>query len=130
MCCDAGITDMAVLSSATSNEEIIGGVGNPIYPPAREELLAHGIECSGKRAVRLQKSDYIKYDLFVAMDNNNIRNILRIFGSDPEGKVRLLLDYVGGGEVSDPWYSGDFKRAYYDIERGCRGLFEEIVKRI
>ena len=39
-----------VASSAVSDEEIFGGVGNPVYPPARAVLKAHGISCEGKRA--------------------------------------------------------------------------------
>lgn len=56
-----GIADEFVIaSSATSTEEIFRGVGNPVYPPAREELAKHGISCDGKRAVQLQASDYGK----------------------------------------------------------------------
>ena len=36
-------------SAATSTEEIWNGMGNPVYPPAREELAKHGIRCDGKR---------------------------------------------------------------------------------
>ena len=114
-----------VLSSATSTEEIWGNIGNPVYPPAKRELAKHGISCDGKRAVQVKKSDYADFDLFLVMDNNNIRNIMRIFGSDPEGKVHKLLDYTGfGGDVADPWYSGDFSTAYGDIYKGCEKLIE------
>ena len=117
----------AVSSSATSSEEIWGGVGNPVYPPAKAELAKHGLSCGGKRAVQLRKDDYPKYDLFVAMDAANVRNILRIFGADPDGKVVKLLDFAGGGDVADPWYTGDFGRAYRDIERGCRALSDKLL---
>ena len=118
---------ISVASSATSSEEIWGGVGNPVYPPAKAELAKHGLSCGGKRAVQLRKDDYPKYDLFVAMDTANVRNILRIFGSDPDGKVVKLLDFAGGGDVADPWYTGDFERTYSDIERGCRAMLEAII---
>lgn len=42
-------------SAATSTEEIWNGIGNPVCPPAREELAKHGIRCDGKRAVQLKK---------------------------------------------------------------------------
>ena len=83
-----------VASSATSTEEIWNGIGNPVYPPAKAELESHGLSCGGKRAVQLQKSDYDKYDLFIGMDSANIRNMLRIFGGDPAGKVHKLMDYT------------------------------------
>lgn len=112
-------------SSATSTEEIRGNVGNPVYPPAKRELSKHGISCEGKRAMQVKKSDYDSFDLFLVMDSSNLRNIMRIFGSDPEGKVFKLLDYTGfGGDVADPWYSGDFSTAYSDIYKGCEKLLD------
>lgn len=122
-----GIADEFVIaSSATSTEEIFRGVGNPVYPPAREELAKHGISCEGKRAVQLQMSDYGKYDLFIGMDSANIRNMTRMLGGDHDGKIRKLMDYVDGGDVADPWYSGNFQVTYRDIYNGCTALLEEI----
>ena len=115
-----------VFSSATSSDEIYMGVGNPVYPPAREELKKHGISCEGKRAVQLKKEDYGKYDLFICMDNSNVKNTIRIFNGDGENKVKLLLNYVDGGEVTDPWYYGHFDKTYDDILRGCTALLNEL----
>ena len=112
-----------VSSSATSSDEIYMGVGNPVYPPAKAELLKHGISCDGKRAVQLKKEDYSKYDLFIGMDNSNVRNMLRLFNNDPDDKVKLLLDFTGSGkEVADPWYYGHFDKTYQDIYEGCASL--------
>ncbi|MBO5375214.1 MAG: low molecular weight phosphotyrosine protein phosphatase [Clostridia bacterium] len=111
-----------IASSATSSEEIWGAVGNPVYPPAREELAKHGISCGGKRAVRLRADDYDKYDIFVGMDSANIRNMSLIFGSDPENKIRKLNEK----DVSDPWYTDDFDVAYKEIYRGCVELLENL----
>lgn len=120
--------EFEVASCATSREEIWNGVGNPVYPPAREELAKHGIACAGKRAVQLTKADYNRYDLLIGMDENNIRNMMRILGADPEGKVRKLMDYTGrGGDVADPWYSDRFDIAYRDIEEGCKALLEHLT---
>ena len=88
-----GIADhFLVASSATSTEEIWNGIGNPVYPPAKAELERHGLSCGSKRAVQLQKNDYDKYDLFIGMDSANIRNMLRVFGGDPAGKVHNTMD--------------------------------------
>ena len=124
-----GIDDrFLIASSATSTEEIWNGIGNPVYPPARKELAKHGIEADGKRAVQLQKDDYSKYDLFVGMDSANIRNMHRILGGDPEGKIRKLMDYTPrGGDVADPWYSDRFDIAYRDIYDGCFGLLQALL---
>lgn len=122
---DEGIDNISVASSATSTEEIWNGIGNPVYPPAREELKRHGIACDGKRAVQLTRADRDKYDMFICMDENNLRNAKRILGSDE--KIYKLLDFrARGGNVADPWYSGDFSTAYRDIEEGCRALLLRI----
>jgi len=116
-----------IASCATSTEEIWNGVGNPVYPPAKAELAKHGISCEGKRAVQLRKTDYVNYDLLIAMDSNNLRNIHRMLGGDPEKKVRKLMDYAPrGGDVADPWYTDRFDIAYRDIEEGCRCLLEQL----
>lgn len=100
---------------------------NPVYPPAKRKLKEHGIDCSGKYAVQLKRSDYDRYDYFLCMDNRNIQNTLRIFGSDPKGKVSLLLSYCGERrEVADPWYTDDFDTAYDDIWRGCSAFLEKL----
>ena len=118
-----------VSSCATSREEIVGNVGNPVYPPARAELLRHGIDPKGKRAVQLTREDYNNYDLLVAMDSMNVRNMMKIIGSDPDGKVRKLMDYTPrGGDVADPWYTGNFEITYRDIYDGCQGLLNELIK--
>lgn len=130
MLAEKGLSEgFIVASSATSTEEIWGDVGNPVYPPAKKELLKHGISCEGKRAVQLKKSDYNKYDLFVAMDSMNVRNIMRIFGSDKDSKVSKLLDHTDEkGDVADPWYTGRFEVTYSDIERGCKALLKELTE--
>ncbi|MBO5509300.1 MAG: low molecular weight phosphotyrosine protein phosphatase [Lachnospiraceae bacterium] len=114
-----------IASAATSTEEIWNGVGNPVYPPAKKELARHGISCEGKRAVQLRREDYDKYDLLIGMDAANIRNMFRILGGDPEGKVKLFLDYAGvHRDVADPWYTGNFETTYRDVVMGCEGLLE------
>ncbi len=114
-----------IASSAVSTEEI----GNPVYPPARKELARHGISCEGKYAVQLKKSDYDKYDLFLLMDDSNLFFICRIFPDDPEQKIYKLLEYAGiSGDVADPWYTGDFEKAYQDIYDGCTAVLDKIQK--
>ena len=94
------IADRFVIkSSATSTEEIWNGIGNPVYPPAKRELAKHGIGCDGKRAVQLKKSDYDKYDYFICMDSNNIRNTMRIFGDDKDGKVCKMMSFAGMNRI-------------------------------
>lgn len=123
--------DFFISSSATSTEEIYMGVGNPVYPPAKSELLKHGIIAEGKRAVQLKKSDYDKYDYFVGMDSANIRNMHIILGGDKDGKISKLLEHTDkAGDVSDPWYSDRFDIACSDILRGCKALLNKLKSQI
>ena len=115
--------------AAPSSEEIWGGVGNPVYPPAREELARHGISCAGKRAVQLKKKDYDYYDYLIGMDTMNIRNMERMTGHKG-GKISLLLQYAGRNEsIADPWYSGQFDVTYRDIVEGCSAFLEFLRER-
>ena len=119
---EAGLEkEFFIASAATSREEL----GNPVYPPARRKLAEHGISCSGKTAAQIKPADYDRYDLIIIMDRNNLRNLRRIIPADPEGKVRMLMDFTDRpGDVADPWYTGDFERTWLDISEGCRGLLE------
>lgn len=124
---DRGLSDnFCISSAATSTEEI----GNPVYPPVRSLLSKLGISCKGKTAVQIKKSDYAKYDYIIGMDTYNLRNMKKIFGSDPEGKISLLLDFTNHPRsVADPWYTRDFEETYRDIKEGCDGLMEYIINR-
>ena len=128
MVSERGMADQFyIASSATSTEEIWGGVGNPVYPPAKAELAKHGISCEGKRAVQLTRADYDKYDLFIGMDSANIRNMHRMLGGDPQNKIRKLMDYTDrGGDVADPWYTRRFDVTYSDVVAGCEGLLDTL----
>ena len=118
----AGLSDkFEIASAATSTEEI----GNPVYPPAKAELARHGISCEGKRARQVTKADYAEYDYLIGMDGANIRNMLRIFGGDPDGKVARLLSYAGSErDISDPWYTGEFGTTYNDVLEGCTAFLQ------
>ena len=118
----------SVASAATSTEEIWNGRGNPVYPPARRELKKHGILCGDKRAVQVTREDYAVYDYLLCIDGNNVRNLLRIIGSDPEGKVHRFMEPTArGGDVADPWYTDAFDVTYRDVEEGCAAWLDLLI---
>lgn len=123
----AGLEDkIQVASAATSREEL----GNPVYPPARRKLAEHGIACEGHSARQMTAADYDRFDLLIGMDQNNLRNMNRICGGDPQHKLRMLMDYTDRpGEVADPWYTGDFERTWQDVLAGCQGLLAQLENR-
>lgn len=118
----AGLSgEYSIESAATSSEEL----GNPVYPPARRILAAHGIDCSGKTARRIRRNDYNDFDLLIGMDRANLRNMHRLFVEDPEDKIHALMEYTDRpGDVADPWYTRDFEATWRDVQEGCAGLLK------
>ena len=110
-----------IASAATSREEI----GNDIYPPAKKCLLGHNVPFSTRQARQITKQDLTYFDYIISMEDYNIGNLRRLLGNSD--KYSLLLDYTDSpGNISDPWYSGDFETAYKEIEIGCKGLLKKI----
>ena len=120
-----GMTDRAEIDSmATSSEEL----GNGLYPPMRQAMLRRGITLSPHTARQTKRADYARYDYIIGMDRENMWEMKRIYGGDPDGKLSLLLEWAGERrEVSDPWYTRDFDQALDDIERGCREINEKLA---
>ena len=119
-----GIADRFEVDSAAATREELG---NPIYPPAARKLREKGVPILPHRARLMTREDYGRFDLILGMDGENMRDMRRISGGDPEGKLRSLMDYTDRpGEVSDPWYTRDFEAAYRDILLGCEGLLDAL----
>ncbi len=122
-------------SSATHTDEIWNGQGSPVYPPAKAKLREHGIGTpenelgvSEKRARLTSRTDYNKFDYIIGMDSANIRDLKRLFGNDPDGKVYKMLEFADRtGDVADPWYTGNFDDTWRDCSDGCHGLFRSII---
>ena len=121
---DAGLdSKIAVDSCATSREEI----GNDMYPPAKQKLREKGVPFAKRAARQITKADYVAADYVVAMDRYNLRNLDRVLGGDPDGKISLLLSHAGrSADISDPWYTGDFESTYRDVLEGCSALLEAL----
>ena len=122
---DAGLEDRFVFSSAAATAEEIG---NDIYPPMKRVLLGHGIPCPPRAARLTVRGDYDRFDHLIGMDEENLRDMLRICQGDPQGKLSRMMDWAGfpGRAVSDPWYTRDFERAYRDILLGCEGMIKTL----
>ena len=126
---EAKVSEQLAFSSAAATSEEIG---NDIYPPMKRVLLGHGVPCFPHAARQTTRRDYDVYDHLIGMDEENLWDMRRIYGGDPEGKISLMMDWAGfpGRAVSDPWYTRDFERAYWDIVQGCEGLIGNFVTKI
>ena len=117
--------DFVVDSAGTSAEEL----GSGVYPPVRRLLREHGIDCAGKTARQLRRSDYEDFDLLIGMDEENLWNMRRRFGGDPEGKMHNFLAFAGRpyDAIADPWYTRDFESTWQDVQEASRGLLEALT---
>ena len=109
--------EFEIASAATSREEL----GSAVYPPARQELLKHGISCEGKRARQVVAADVDYYDRIYYMDGRNEKNLKRMLPVWSD-KIQPLLDR----DVADPWYTGDFSKTWEDILEGCQNILKEL----
>jgi protein-tyrosine phosphatase len=118
-----GLQDQYFIESAAVSEEEIG---NPIYPPAKRCLSQHGVPFDkDKRARRVTRADYARFDRLICMDASNLRWLRWIIPDDPEGKVHLMMSYTGvGRDVADPWYTGDFETTFQDILEACEAMLD------
>ena len=103
-------------SVAVSREEL----GNPVYPPARRELAAHGVPCGAHSARQITREDVDTSDYIYYMDGRNCSYLQRLFPGCK--KFRPLLSH----DVADPWYTGDFTATWNDLQEGCRRIMEEL----
>lgn len=112
-------------SAATSREEI----GNSPHYGTVNKLRQMGIPVVPHRAVQMTQADYGYYDYLIGMDSANIRNMNRIAGGDPEGKIYKLLSFADSGrDIADPWYTGNFDETYEDIVEGCEAFLRSLKK--
>ena len=110
-------------SAATSTEE----VGSDMHYGTKEILDRYKIPYKKHTARQLKKEDYDKFDYIIGMDSGNIRGILRIVGEDNQNKVYKLLNFAKENrDIADPWYTGNFKKTYDDILKGCMALYNNI----
>ena len=125
----AGLADRVELESAGT-----GGwhVGEP--PDDRATLAARrrGVTLEGA-AQQVRASDFHDFDLLVAMDRSNLRELLAIAPDEEAAeKVRLLREFdpasSGDLDVPDPYYGGDrgFETVLDLVEAACRGLLDEL----
>ncbi|MCM1044464.1 MAG: low molecular weight phosphotyrosine protein phosphatase [Candidatus Gastranaerophilales bacterium] len=115
-----------ISSAATSREEI----GNPPHHGTVDKLRREGIPVIPHRAVQMTRADYDQYDYLIGMDSANIRNMTRIAGGDPQGKIYKLGFFAGQrDDIADPWYTGNFEDTYRDVLAGCEGLLAYCIEK-
>lgn len=128
MLAERGIKDsVSVISRGTEAEE-----GCSVYPNAKRTLERHGVE-GDHIAKQLTKADILNSDYVLVMDSSNLMDVLRVAGGAFGDRVYKLASFCPRPrDISDPWYTRDFERAYEDIYEGCERFldFLEVEKNL
>ncbi len=103
-------------------------VGDPPYGAMQTAALRRGIDMSDLRARQFSAQDFERFDLVIAMDPQNVRDIEALRPAGNETPVRLLAPYAGKGEetVPDPYYTRDFEGALDLVEASITGLIADL----
>jgi protein-tyrosine phosphatase len=109
-------------------------VGEPPDVRAQQAAINRGIDMSDLTARRVYIDDFERHDYVLAMDRDNLRNLMHVCPPEYQSKVRLLLDYATDcdeDEVPDPYYGNKsgFDRVLNLVEQGSRGLLLDILER-
>ena len=110
-------------------------VGESPDPRMREVARGHGLAYDG-RSRRFRRDDFQNFDLIIAMDAHNRRDLRSLASSVEDGKkIRLMREFdpQGGPNtgVPDPYYgsgSEGFEEVYQIVERSCRVLLETLER--
>jgi len=106
-------------------------VGAPPDDRTQVHALKRGYDLSTLRARQLKAADFARFDLVLAMDDNNLAQAGRLCPPDQRHRLKRLMDYAPaqhGRIVPDPYYGGpeDFEQVLDLVEVACDGLLVEL----
>ena len=122
-----GVSDRITVDSAGT-----GGWHTGDAPDPRSIAMArrHGIDISRQRARQVTRADFEAFDLILAMDENNLANLLQLSPEKHRHKIHLFMDYAVGHRenVPDPYYGAEdgFLDVYNMLLAGCRSLLKKM----
>lgn len=123
-----GIEDKFYIESSACTYD---DINQPIYPDSKQSLIDHGIidGIEEKRAAKLLFSHYDKFDLFIGMDDENIRDMNSIFKGDKDKKVYKIKEFINDdSDVVDPWYTEQFIKAYEEIDECTDAIIKKFAE--
>jgi protein-tyrosine phosphatase len=102
-------------------------IGAPPDPRSQRAALRRGIDISGLRARQVSAADFDRFDLILAMDRENLRELDAIRPANSRADLKLFLDYAPQTkvrDVPDPYYGGDndFEQVLDLTAAASRGL--------
>lgn len=108
-------------------------VGHPPHEGTRKLLDRNGISYAGMKARQIAKADGDRFDLIVAMDSRNERDVREALGASARSEVIRFLSLLperGLVDVPDPYYSGNFDEVYELVQAGCEKLLAYAKERM
>lgn len=94
--------------------------GGPAYGPAIKAAQRRGYDLSGCRARQVSAQDFHDFDLILAMDHENLADLEAMAPTGATAECALFCAPIGGMDVPDPYFTGDFEGALDLIEEGAR----------
>jgi protein-tyrosine phosphatase len=124
----AGLSETIVTDSAGTHDY---HVGEPPDPRACDAARRRGYDLSALRARRVERADFERFDLIVAMDRGHLRALSRIAQPAAAGKLKLMMSFAKSfrqEDVPDPYYGGpeDFDQVLDLLEDAARGLLDSL----
>ncbi|GGE45218.1 low molecular weight protein-tyrosine-phosphatase YfkJ [Pullulanibacillus camelliae] len=123
-----GLSDQIFVDSAGTGS---WHIGHPPHEGTQAILKSKGISCADLKGRKLTPSDLTHFNYIIAMDQNNVKTILKYSDSRSEKRVQRLLDFVPEQplrDVPDPYYTGDFEEVYALIDAGTDALLTHIFE--
>ena len=110
-------------------------VGEPPDDRAIAAARRRGIDLSSLRARTVQTSDFDSYDLILAMDEQNLRELRRRAPAARHDRIRLMMEFAASSPVRavpDPYYGGPqgFEQVLDLLEEAAEGLLRELLSRV
>jgi len=128
---EAGLADQIEVASAGTGEWHVGQA-----PDKRSQAAAklRGYDLSAQRAQQVTRADFATYDLILAMDKSNLRDLESMQPVKGKAELDLFLRRYQSGidEVPDPYHDSDqgFERVLDLIERASDLLVIELKGRL
>jgi protein-tyrosine phosphatase len=127
---EAGLADQILVDSAGTGDWHIGA--KPHDGTCRI-LKHHFIDCEDIRARQLKSEDFDEFDVIVAMDGSNVRNMQQMAGARKDKRIHMLLDYWperGLKDVPDPYFTGNFEEVFEMVDLSCDRLLAWIQEQL
>ncbi len=102
-------------------------IGDPPDTRSRRAALRHGIDLSALRGRQVVPQDFARFDLILAMDRANLRELRAMQPKGSQARLQLFLEYapeLQESEVPDPYYgdAGGFEKVLDLCAAASRGL--------